>query len=530
MDLSLNGPDATSQASPYRVWVNNGQDEPGTGGNLDYDVEVPPASTNYAAGKITCQRDLENFFRLWICGVPSLWLSWNYTFTLSMSPSSGNPAINVYESCETNGGTGYLTDTNIAAQQVTNNYGVSLGTVSNNCSCTIPSIAFAFGGTQHFLFEGAGIGSGELVLTISQNSNTIAQTGVWLDLHDIKDLYEQASVTGVNTDWPFAGSETNQSTFQSDKEIASNPAEAQQLIVFVHGWRMSPWDYYDFSETMFKRLYWAGYKGRFASLRWPTLSKQTDGSLGQYLTYNRSEHIAFESARGASAYFDWLASRFPDYSINVAAHSMGNIVMMETLKDQLAAGHYAIDNYVLMQAAVPAHCYDTSLANYSRFDSPPLAYTPDTYRGYPGSINNALNGSMVNFFNTNDYALATGTYGGAQANWEQNQQSLKPDNALGYFYYTDLNGAYFNPSGNPNTPGRLVTDLYELMPFVARPHSKAAGAQPGIAGIINGQEVDLHTSFGFDRPSEDHSAQFNWNVQRVEPFYVTLLNKLFPPQ
>jgi hypothetical protein len=40
--------------------------------------------------------------------------------------------------------------------------------------------------------QGAGIGSGQLVLTISQNGNVIAQTGVWLDLHDIKDFYEQA--------------------------------------------------------------------------------------------------------------------------------------------------------------------------------------------------------------------------------------------------------------------------------------------------------------------------------------------------
>jgi hypothetical protein len=32
----------------------------------------------------------------------------------------------------------------------------------------------------------------------------------------------------------------------------------------------------NFSETMFKRLWWQGYKGRFAALRWPTLSADTD--------------------------------------------------------------------------------------------------------------------------------------------------------------------------------------------------------------------------------------------------------------
>src|SRR5207253_5525072 len=102
-------------------------------------------------------------------------------------------------------------------------------------------------------------------------------------------------------------------------------------------------------------------------------------------------------------------SRLPDYSINVLAHSMGGIVMMETLKLQLAGGAHAIDNLVLTQGAVPSHCYDTNLADYARFNSPPLAFTPDVYRGYPGTISNAVTGSIINFFNTNDFALATGT-------------------------------------------------------------------------------------------------------------------------
>ena len=83
--------------------------------------------------------------------------------------------------------------------------------------------------------------------------------------------------------------------------------------------------------------------------------------------------------------------------------------MMEALKNQLAEGHSVVDNYVLMQAAVPAHCYDTTnTLDYSRFTTAPN-YTPDAYRGYPGAINNGIQGSMVNFFNANDFALATGT-------------------------------------------------------------------------------------------------------------------------
>jgi len=147
-------------------------------------------------------------------------------------------------------------------------------------------------------------------------------------------------------------------------------------------------------------------------------------------------------------------------------------------------------------------------------------------------FNQAINGQMTHFLNTNDFALATGTVGGLQANWEQNEVDFKPDNASHYFYYTDLNGAYFNPSNDPETPGRLVTDPHELMPFVARPHARAVGAQPGVAGVILGQEIDMHASYGFDRAAEDHSAQFNWNVQRTTAFYKQLGISLgvFPAQ
>ena len=73
MDLNFNGADATSQASPMVAWVNNWHTVQGINGNLDHDIEmVKNVLPNYAAGQITCQRDLENFFRLWICGMPKL--------------------------------------------------------------------------------------------------------------------------------------------------------------------------------------------------------------------------------------------------------------------------------------------------------------------------------------------------------------------------------------------------------------------------------------------------------------------------
>jgi hypothetical protein len=493
-------------------WINNDNDGTGVGEDID-----APNFPDSASDTIQSMRGLEDFARLWICGVPAL--TNDYQVTLSWANiSSGNPSIKIFPSRESDGGTEYLTETNLAQYYVDNLLTEPcFGAVTNGENFQFPVLYFTTGGTKHLIFEGVTAGAGELMLTITDNNgNTIAQTGVWLDLHDVKDLYEQAHIEGVASSYPAMVDSTNATTFISDHELPENPAETNQIIVFVHGWRMGFWDYQSFSDTMFKRLYWAGYQGRFAALRWPTLSKDDYNDLPEVLsdllsksTFNRSEYIAHRSADGASAYFDSLKSRLPNYSINVAAHSMGNIVMMDALKLQLAAGSHDIDNYVMMQAAVPAHCYDTTLPDYSLFTTAEeTSPTPDIYRGYPGNIAAAVNGQIVDFFNTNDFALVTGAFLGYNISWEGNEVTFKPDYV--WHYTSDGTNCYQNTLGTS-----LVTDPREQMAFVARPRSKAAGALAGVAGQVEGGDVDLTAQFNFQNGYDQHSAEFNWTIQQL---------------
>jgi hypothetical protein len=179
----------------------------------------------------------------------------------------------------------------------------------------------------------------------------------------------------------------------------------------------------------------------------------------------------------------------------------------------------------MMQAAVPAHCYDTALPNYSLFtEAEVTSHTPDIYRGYPGNIASAVNGQIVDFFNTNDFALVTGTFLGYNISWEGNEVTFKPDYV--WSYTSDGTNCYQNTFGTS-----LVTDPREQMAFVARPRSKAAGALPGIAvNVDSAKQVDLTARFNFQNNYYEHSAQFNYPIQIAEPFYETLLSNLFPPQ
>ncbi len=521
MDLSLAGPDNTSQGRPYVFWINNdddnsiGQDIPGE------DSEFP--APNCEEKFITCQRDLEDFARLWVCGLPAL-TNDNYQVTLSWTNiTSGSPSIKVFNSVEADGGVAYLKDATVAQQQVswglTNSVatgpGIAFGEITNGGTFTFPQHYFMSIGNKYLLFEGASVGAGQLVMRVCQGSNVLAETSAWLDLRDVKSMYEQIRVENVSDDTP----NTLTSTYVTNVTLSPNVGEPKQLIVFVHGWRMGQWEYYNFSETMFKRLYWQGYRGRFAAVRWPTLSHDDfDVPLRDFFTYNKSEFRAHQCGVALAGYFHWLRGRFPDYTIGVCSHSMGGIVMMQTLKAALDSGWEDIDNYVLMQAAVPAHCYDPLLANYAPFMAAEVSSpTPDTYRGYPGPIDLALRGQMVNFFNTNDFALATGTILGKSVSWESNEIKYKPD----VFYSSDGSNALW--TGLPN---RLLTDPREIMAFVSRPRSKAVGAQPGVAGVIGGGQVDLTGNFNFLGDKTEHSAQFNYAIQAAWGFYSSLLDEL----
>jgi hypothetical protein len=505
MDLTFNSPDATSQASPDEVWVNDGHDQAGANGNLDKDLEVPPASPNYAAGEITCPRDLENLFRLWVCGLPQLPTSQGYTVTLSMSPLSGNPAINLYYSCETNGGIGYLTDTNIAATQAGSSYyDDALCTISNNQSCTLQMDSYGNLLYTNYLFEGTGIGEGQLTLTISQNSNVICQTSAYLDLHDIKDFYERAVIT-ENTSGAISNWSSTVESVQSQTAAISD--EDSNIVVFVHGINVGNWNWLDDSDTVFKRLYWANYHGKFSSVNWPC----NPINYTTFLTldiddFNESEIKAYKASTSLKTYLTGLHTRFPSDRLNLFAHSQGNAVVSEAIEQGAP-----FDTYIITQGALPASCYDVNAATNSALLSPEYLYpTPEQQpMGYRGVYTN-LTGNIVSFYNSEDPVL---NY------WLDAQELFKPS----FDYSFDGTNSFYSSFFS----SYQVTDPQESRANVSRSRTFSIGQQ-GAEGAINAT-VDLHAQFGFNGDSTDeHSAQWTRPIQTSLPYYAQILTSLNP--
>ena len=151
----------------------------------------------------------------------------------------------------------------------------------------------------------------------------------------------------------------------------------------------------------------------------------------------------------------------------------------------------------------------------------------DPDRGYRGLFANVA-GKLTNFCNPEDFALATGTFFGVETNWEANQENYKPDETWGGGYAYDITA--------PATPQdqraqfrfvisspRIVTDRHEVAAFIARPRSKAAGAESQTGGQVRGGANLNDPRYGFGNQREDHSGQFNRRIHQLQSFYSDVM-------
>ena len=397
-DRVMDNRDLTSVDNPMVLWVNNNYDRsvydnddsafydddvasnnpaadsPGTPG-------VPTPDYKYLAGdgKTACipnLRDLEDYFRLWIPGLSNMVanLPTNYTVSLQWRNNLG-AAIHLFKASATNGGTNYLSSQSEGLNQIDFDSYPCYGDVSATKTISLDQ---AFASTtvpkpsDYFIFCGAAVGNDELVCQVKNPyGSVVGEASVFLNLKDIKDMYERWTV-GDN---PNVNPSTNAYIATNDLPVGGSfqypydPSvdSSKPYILFVHGWNMQTWEKDRFAETAFKRLYWQGYQGRFGSFRWPTYYGFT-GSFWQALTdprnYDNSEFIAWQSAAGLLNHVTSINSQYPG-KLYILAHSMGNVVTGEALR--LAGVISEANAYVASQAAITAHVYDSTVTNLLSF-------------------------------------------------------------------------------------------------------------------------------------------------------------------
>ena len=535
--LSENNSDQTSSTNAFRFWVNDDVDR--------FNVEFPlveddadrvkeQANANYKDLVINGKRDLEDFQRLWIrIKEGAGQLHSGMKFGLKWKNATGTPKIKVYRAVETDGGRKYLEDENKAVQQISGDFGKVMTIVVGTNSVPIDNVVFAdltvANPRGYLLFEGAGEGKGELVpVVLDQNNNEIAECGpgIWIELKQAKDMFETWTVGEGNGSGQMPSALPQEPVgFKYD----ANSPEENKMMVFVHGWNMTPWEKDNFSETAYKRLYHQGYKGRFASFRWPTAY---GGWLGSTAIANArySERIAWSSSVPLAALLSQFNTQCPG-QVYLFAHSMGNMVAGEALRRNGLAG-VQINTYVACQSAMAASLYDAAANTNHALDFQGAGpTTPDIYSTWLAG-NSAGVVRRFNFANGNDFAL-----GGL---WEQGQREKPTLLAFQFLYgYTgsinEVEDGFWkdtiNSWGYQRIPMLLggtanVLDRYEIMAYGAESRSMALGRDLNPISGFTGN-LDVRTIWPADlkehKDRQWHSGEFRFNNMQQREFWRQLL-------
>lgn len=520
--------DDTTESEPYRFWVNDDSDTSEVG-------ESPSGANDSSDNEIKTKRDLEDFTRLSFQaeGIEDQLKNGDIELGFKWKNPSNGPSLKLYWSAMSDGSKLYVEDDTNAALQLDAKYKTSLGTVSGSSATYIDKKVFEnidTAGAVHFLFEGVSAGAGELITMLKINGSESEGPGEWIELLPVEKMYQTANATptgGFSTPLQNTGnppayqSTTFDYSIESGFEVAWD--EEQNSTTFIHGWRMDPDESRLFAETMFKRLWWEGYKGRYTYFRWPTLT-------GDY-TFSSSELRAWKYGASLKSF---LSGGVPNgYRKNVVAHSLGNVVVGGAIKRSAS-----MDTYVAMQAAIPAGCYDMNSSDsfFAGKTTPDLSDPDKGYRGYLS--NNGAN--VINYYNPDDFALVTGTTWVFNTNWREWQRDYKPRFAsLGTAWQGDVVYVYdpsepylaqriylFRdrpPAAFDDEILRYIIDLEESMAMVATSNSSALGA----TSISQNDRNLSDSAYGsFTRNVSDHSGQFNRPIQAAFDFYSSLIGDI----
>jgi hypothetical protein len=460
LDFTYQGPDFVSASAPYRFWVNDTTDEgdfggtgvPGQGpqGNGVSPIEVPIAVPYQGfplyldTWAVHGRRDLVNFFPVYL-NIASLFQSnalsagvstadKNWQFVLSQADSALRFA---YTDLTPTNYMNFLRDTNesgtlASAQLVTiTNTGVLLTNTFLN------SIASANKGI--ILVEAATATTQPLVLTIYHGTNQIAQTSLPLSITGVEQMFRSKNLLLQADSRAILDRLT-------DASVPNEPNTINKNFVFLHGYNVNPNEARGAFADMYKRLYWSGSHAKFYGVMWN--GYDTQSQILPNVTGNLETNVlhAFNTASALNTFLNSLSG-----TNIVAAHSLGNMVVLSTLNDYT---NQSISLYFMLDAAVPMEALDGTTPQSTN-----LVHTDWTSYG-------------TNLWASYWHNLFTGGDGRSQLTWN-NHLAAGLQNAAVYNFYSsgeEVLRAYPN-SSTPSFVGfganQILQSVFGTLPIAS---------------------------------------------------------------
>ena len=234
------------------------------------------------------------------------------------------------------------------------------------------SLGVSESGVMAVEFASAALHELRVVAEDNASGEALFESSVLVRAMDVHDMYRWLNLF-------YACDKTTEPKYDDRLSVQWPDSEhADANVVFVHGYNMHPDEAWDWSQAMFKRLWWSGMDAGFTAVLWRgnETQKWIPGK-NCYATLNYHQNVlnAFRTAGVFATKVNGLygAKKY------MAAHSLGN--MLVSAARQSHGLQY--EKYFMLNAAVPVEAYDPTdgVTVESKRDM-----TPPGWRPYPDRV------------------------------------------------------------------------------------------------------------------------------------------------
>jgi len=427
LDFSYFGPDQTSPSRPFRFWANDNKDwsddtgdgVPGQGAQADGVLQVQtPVVVPYQAypiyinngWQIHGRRDLVDFFPVYL-NIGSLFQSNALSAGISVTDTNWQFVLSQADGALRFAYTD-LTPTNYMnfLRDITESSNLAYATltiISNSGVALSPSFVSAIATNNEgiILVEAAAPTTQPLVLTIYHGSNQIAQTSLYLSISGVEQMFRHKNLL-------LDASAAVTPSRLTDASVPNEPDTTDVNFIFLHGYNVNPDQARGWDADIYKRLYWSGSHAKFYGVTWTA----ADSQVANAVTINLQTNIvhAFATAPLLNTFLNGLTG-----TNVVAAHSLGNMLMLSTLNDY---SNQTVSTYMMIDAAVAIEAIDSSAPqNPDMYSSVWTNYQSRLWSSqwhnlfpandgrstltWSGRLSNLQNASVYNFYSSGEEVL-----------------------------------------------------------------------------------------------------------------------------
>lgn len=358
-EIKLDGSDATTQAQPFRIWVNDDNDSGDMGGD---DIPGKTTDANYLDGVVNGTRDLVDFFPVYLDLKQLLTVIPPTSPGVKYKLKQADGAVNfVYTSLTRQRAQDYQTGfpvtgfsdaldkaPNVAITHQITASGVDL---AQYCPNFLSGIRDSEWGV--ILIEGRAVTTAPLVLSVEQSDGTVlSQMQLPLRISSVESMFRHVDMTQVPK--KYGGSAYTLPapvpvTHTIDLgEAWPDSQTSGKYFVFVHGFNVDGQRARGWNSEVFKRLHVLGSKARFIGVTWHGATGIKLG--GSYTDYHAAVYNAFQTGDALASALGFTSSA----DVTIAAHSLGNIVASQAIQ----SGGLVPTRYYMINCAAPIEAYD----------------------------------------------------------------------------------------------------------------------------------------------------------------------------